>query len=186
MVTIRSEEKKKIYRIVPSKKDLLQRLLVKLYYPTKSYVLGELQQLGSYNVDVLQNEEVKGECFTHTIDLVFTHERSISMGKDTRSVGVIVLDNVTEHDILALGGRLLDLHDGGQWGNPSWGLRLDGMLHVMVEDGSSQRSFSELEKFLTANRKFLNIQTTAVFVKKKFPREGMEKAQSWAVSILNE
>ncbi len=185
LVAIKSEGRRKIYRVVPKRKSVVESIIAKLYYPTRGFVIGELLNVRtSFNVQTDEHLKVKGTTFIHNFDIVYTYDDSISVGGNARFLGIIVLDNLVDEDILALGGKLLDLQDGGHVENIWEGLQ--GVLMVVVEDGSTRDAFSKLEQFLKVINEKVNIKTAAVLIEKKSPGSGLQDSIDWAVSALKD
>jgi hypothetical protein len=115
------------------------------------------------------------------MDIVYYHERGIKLDEETHSVGINVLDALPALDILSVGGILMDLQDGGSL---EAGNALDGVMLVVVEDSVGHDAFSGLERYLNVIQEKIDIDTTAVLVEKKNPRDGIEKALQWAASLL--
>jgi DNA-binding MarR family transcriptional regulator len=182
LVALKTEGRRKAFRVVPKRKAIIESILAKLYYPTKGFVTGELLR-GDLNVTSVQNGAVKGMCFTHTMDIVYYYEREVRVGEDFGSVGIIILHTLDENEILSVGGRLVDIQDGGSVGQ---GFSLDGVLLVVIEDGSTHEAFSKLERYLKVISERVNISTATVLIEKKNPRNGIDEAQHWAASVLKE
>jgi hypothetical protein len=172
LVSTRTEGRTITYRVLPGKKDVVQRILARLYYPTESFVIGELIR-PSLNVTVKQNEEVRGMCFKHNIDIVYEYSQDVKL-KNVSRVAIEVRSNLASGDVFAVVGRLFDIQAA----------ELDGFLLVVVEDGTSRQSFSNLENFLNAVKNKLDMPTTAIFVEKKAPLIAIKEAQNLAASML--
>lgn len=160
------------YRVLPGKKDVVERILARLYYPTESFVTGELIH-PSLNVTVKQNEEVRGMYFKHNIDIIYEYSQEVKL-KNISRVAIEVQSNLAGETVFAVVGRLFDIQAA----------ELDGFLLVVVEDGTSRQSFLNLENFLNAVKNKLDMPIAAIFVEKKDPLIAIKEAQNLAASML--
>jgi predicted transcriptional regulator len=190
------EGKRKLYQISPKNRHHVERILVKLYHPTKRFVIGELSRTEGLNVRVLHNTNVRGKCFTHNFDIQYVYLPGILAGvEQPRYIGLIVLEQLTDYDILALGGMLVDLQEGGEILDAKDDLWLVAVCLVVVEDGrATSKSFNDLDHFLGLLREMkmeegeplLDIKIAAKLVERKAPQKGIEEVRVWAASVLFE
>jgi len=171
LVSLTRKGRTVVYQILPTKKDVVKRILSHVYYPTKSFVIGELARPPP-NVRVTENAKVVGVSFGHTIDILY--EYSGSGRKEPTKVALDVMSSLTMEDTLYQIGKFLDAGEG-----------LDGYVLVVVEDGPSRESFSFLERFLNGMVDHM-IPVTAVFVERKDPLKGIKQARDVAVENLRE
>jgi len=179
LVTIGRKGRNMSYMVLPSKKHTVERILVLFYHPTKSFVIGELAH-PSLNVSVKQNEEIKGMCFKHRIDIIYEYyeERSSVSGHELlgeHRVAINVLNKFSERDALSVVGTLFDLQAA----------KLDGYLLGVIEDGTSHQSFLKLKSLLDAMENKLDFPSDAVFIRKKASLAGIKEIRDLAVSMLN-
>jgi DNA-binding transcriptional ArsR family regulator len=173
LVQIRPAGKNKIYSITPAMRNSIQNILVKLYLPTRSYVLGEMQVLiPPPTIEVIRDQLVLGKCFRHRIDLMYQYTDDSG---EKYAIVAWVISNLTEHEILTSAGKVLDL----QMVSKDWQGQT-GFLFIVLEDrkgGTSRKLFSDLARFLKALD--FSQPTTAILIEKKNPLRGINLAKNW-------
>jgi DNA-binding transcriptional ArsR family regulator len=180
LVTINQEGRNMTYAILPGKKTAVTHILAQLYYPTESYVVGELSH-PSLKVQVSRDVEFAGICFKHQIPLIYEYTEFRSDVKEevageTSTVGVLVLTRLDRRDMLSLVGELFDLHK----------TKVKGYVLAVIEDGASSEDFSRLGRFLGDLQDKLDISVTPVLVQKKDPLKGLKQVQDIAANRLRQ
>jgi len=180
LVTTNKEGRNVSYRILPGKKTALTHILAQLYYPTESFVVGELSH-PTLKVHVSRDVEFTGICFKHRIPLIYEYTEFRSGVKedevgDTSSVGILVLTRLDERDMLSLVGEMFDLHKTG----------VNGYILAVVEDGISPEDFSRLDRFFDDLQDKLDVWVSPVLVEKKDPLKGLKQIQDIAADWLRQ
>lgn len=168
------------YKILPNKKDTVTKILVQLYYPTESYVIGELAST-NLNVNVKQNEDMKGSCFIHKFDLVYEYTPITSTVRDIEPesvscVAIQVFERLLERDILALIGRIFDLQSS----------KLDGYIVGVIENETSEELYPRLQKLFDTIQDKLDMTVDAILIQKRDPEIGIKRLQKLAEDILKQ
>jgi len=172
LVGITREGRTATYRIRPTKKNTVNRILAQVYHPTISFVIGELSP-SSPKENMIENGEVKGTCFNHKVDVLYEYYEDTEKA-DHLEVAIDVLDKLRRKDILALAGKMLDIDVAD----------LDGYLIIVVEDGSSREDFSTLERLLDTVKDKLNTPVDAIFIERKTPLDTVREARDLLNSML--
>jgi len=162
------------YRIRPTKKNIINRILAQVYYPTRSFVIGELRP-SSVDEHVVENGEVKGTIFKHKVDAIFELYPE-DMQFERSQVAIDILGKLSYVDVLSLVGKAFDI-DASE---------LYGYMIIVIEDGSSYGNFSALERLLDTVRGKLRTPVNAIFIEKKDPIRGIMKAREVLANILRQ
>jgi DNA-binding transcriptional ArsR family regulator len=183
LVTVRSEGKRRIYRLAPKNRSKIELVLAKSYYPTRSFVLGELKGITAPpEVVVKTNQRVKGKCFTHTIDL--SYGVLLDSG-ETCNVAVWVPNNLNEGDMLAFLGRIIDLQTAPEEKNETgWVVnQFAGYLIVLIEDGTTRKSFSDLDRLMRAHEDKLYPKPRLILIERRDPMHCIAEAREFVSEV---
>ena len=160
------------YQIRPAKKRIVDRILAEVYYPTKSFVIGELRP-SSTEEHMVENGEVRGTCFRHKVDAIFEY---YPWEPERSQVAIDILSKLSYVDVLTLVGKAFDID----------ATELYGYMIIVVEDGSSRANFSALERLLETVRDKLRTPVNTIFIEKKAPLRGIMEARDLLATILRQ
>jgi predicted transcriptional regulator len=157
------------YRIFPNRKDVVKNILAKVYHPTESFVIGELIN-APLGVTAAKESSIKGFSFNHIIDIVYSKGQDIP----TSRVAVEVLTRLDRQTILSTIGKLVDIGAA----------KIDAFLILVVENGETCLSFTNLERALSAVKPKIDFTVATFLIEKKTPLISIKKAKDWVVSTL--
>ncbi|MGO9643771.1 MAG: ArsR/SmtB family transcription factor [Candidatus Bathyarchaeia archaeon] len=186
LLVIQSDGASKMYQIVSEKKDAIKAMLIKIA-PRKSYIIGELRFTGSPSVLSSENVQLKGAFLDHTVDVVYDYKWEVDKDQvATSRVAFIILDTLTQEDMLRWGTTLFDLEKA----------KLDGIVLLVIEGGSNRKSFLLLRRLLryvyNVHYSILKERTPipippefrVILIEKKHPEVGIKKARDRGIEIL--